>query len=73
MQKGRFREMNEKTSDHKYCCDDLKHHIEHKCSQHPQDECPDKILNQYASGIGIPVHDGSYISISYCPFCGAKL
>jgi hypothetical protein len=38
-------------------------------------ECPEMTIVKTSQGYGIPVRDGgsSYISISYCPWCGIRL
>jgi hypothetical protein len=61
-----------------HCCEDMKRNVEYTCDQHPnRSDCPDCLIEylprfrQY----GILVHDGgsSMVTISYCPWCGAKL
>ena len=50
----------------------------YRCEKHPAPfDCPDSLI-YYASRFdeyGIIVHDGgsSYVSIDFCPFCGARL
>ncbi|MAE93561.1 MAG: hypothetical protein CL910_02770 [Deltaproteobacteria bacterium] len=47
------------------------------CEQHDSPfECPDALLYRSSTGqIGILIHDGgsSWMSIEYCPWCGAQL
>ena len=59
----------------KYCCDDLKYHLNNKCDVHDNEfDCCDHLL--YYSPVydeyGIIIHDGgsSYMQINFCPFCG---
>ena len=61
-----------------YCCDQMKYFAQYRCDIHKNPfECPDHIIcvNEKNNTYGIIVHDGgeSYISISYCPWCGKKL
>lgn len=56
------------------CCEDMKEHLEYTCDEHG-DECPDKIIKETSTGLGIPIHDGgsSYIEVKYCPWCGTEV
>ena len=61
----------------KYCCNDLRYHLEHKCEVHDDVfDCLDHLFyySRTFDEYGIIIHDGgsSYISIQYCPFCGTK-
>jgi hypothetical protein len=57
------------------CCEMLDIQLDVECQAHGKD-CPDVVVRELPDGcIGLPIHDGgsSYITINYCPFCGAKL
>lgn len=60
------------------CCISFEQNALNKCSQHGYN-CPDLIIKGYrtfdGSGTwGLPHPDGlSYLKISWCPFCPAKL
>lgn len=61
-----------------YCCDDFEEYIDRTCGANDECtvyDCPDCILMSTRSGYGIPVHDGgtSFVSIQFCPWCGADL
>jgi hypothetical protein len=68
----------EKNKNQKYCCVQMNNYIKHQCQTHASPfECPDNII-YYSSMFreyGIIIHDGgqSYITITYCPWCGKKL
>ena len=51
--------------------------LAHRCDQHPDvHECPDVIVYQSDSGdFRIPIRDGgtSFLTITYCPWCGSPL
>jgi hypothetical protein len=63
------------------CCEMMKVESERVCPTcRPPSRCPDKIMTVRdgptgGHEYGIPIHDGggSYITIDYCPWCGAKL
>ena len=58
-----------------YCCVTMQRHLTNVCRQHGL-ACPDNQIRWYPkhSRYGIACPDGlSYLSISYCPWCGAKL
>lgn len=62
----------------KYCCQRFQETIEHKCQEHDNPfDCPDCLIYFLSKNkeFGLIVHDGgtSFITISYCPFCGEKL
>ena len=63
----------------KYCCNDMRRNVEHRCSRHKGNiwDCPDNLIcyNDVFDEYGIIIHDGgsSYITINYCPFCGKEL
>lgn len=59
----------------KYCCNDLKYHLEHQCEIHDSVfDCCDHLFfyNRVYDEYGVILHDGgsSYIVIRFCPFCG---
>ena len=65
-----------------HCCDALKTHVEHRCPVHPNPlDCPDNVVIYVPrfDEFGLPVRDGenasahSYITITRCPWYGAKL
>jgi hypothetical protein len=62
----------------KHCCNDMTDRVNYVCHQHEDPfDCPDNLIF-YSSKFdeyGIIVHDGgsSFIEISFCPWCGAKL
>ena len=61
-----------------YCCSSMMYHSKFKCDIHKDPfDCPDKIIfeSNENKDIGIIIHDGgsSYISISFCPWCGKKI
>ena len=63
-------------TDPELCCEMLKEQLKHSCVQHPNPyDCPDSVILKTKRGWGLPIHDGShsYISITYCPFCGKRL
>ncbi|OYX43629.1 MAG: hypothetical protein B7Z02_08825 [Rhodobacterales bacterium 32-67-9] len=50
--------------------------LDRTCAQHPDRfDCPDALIVKTETGYGLIVHDGgrSYISIGFCPWCGASL
>jgi hypothetical protein len=51
--------------------------LDHRCEQHPDPfDCPDQLVYRTAAGdFGLIVHDGgsSFITISFCPWCGSAL
>ena len=57
----------------KFCCDQMKTQVEHKCEKHKR--CPDQIMIKTNNGFGIPIQDGgdSYMSVNYCPWCSCKI
>jgi len=61
-----------------YCCDDMRRQLNRRCPDHPERAtCPDALVGRFgrARSIGLYVHDGgsSYVTIRYCPWCGAPL
>ncbi len=61
-----------------YCCERLGSAVEHRCEQHPDPfDCPDHLIwrSEDGSSLGLIVHDGggSYVQISYCPWCGSQV
>lgn len=62
----------------KHCCEMMSDNINLKCNQHDnQFDCPDSLIyySPKADEYGIIIHDGgsSFITITYCPWCGEKL
>ena len=62
----------------RHCCEDMRLALDFACDQHADPfECADGLVvyNEVFDEYGIPVHDGgaSYLLISHCPFCGARL
>jgi hypothetical protein len=52
--------------------------INYRCDQHPDPyECPDNLITYSLKfdEYGLTVHDGghSYVTILFCPWCGANL
>lgn len=59
-----------------YCCPQLEAHINIYCGIHTRDECPDKLIIEVGEcrfGLSIKDSGGSYILITYCPFCGNRV
>ena len=61
-----------------YCCKMMEQQLEQKCSVHSTPmECPDFLVHYSAKfdSYSLIIHDGggSTITISFCPWCGAKL
>ena len=64
------------TSEAAYCCDRMKHDLEHVCRHHPNRyDCPDDLVARVRGGYGLMIHDGSesVIEIAFCPWCGTSL
>ena len=61
----------------KYCCEWMKHFGEYECQQHDKFECPDNLIyySKQKRTFGIIIHDGgtSFMTISFCPWCGKEL
>jgi hypothetical protein len=62
----------------KHCCQQMESAVASKCQQHTDRwDCPDALIAYSArfDEYGIIIHDGgsSKITITYCPWCGAKL
>lgn len=61
-----------------HCCEAMTCQASWQCDAHPDRyDCPDALISfvvRYRE-YGLIVHDGgsSYIVISYCPWCGARL
>ena len=56
----------------------MRSNVENGCAQHPDRfECPDALVHysERRNCYGLIIHDGtnSVISITFCPWCGAKL
>ena len=61
-----------------HCCDEMAAALKFDCDQHADPfECADTVLvyHEPFEEYGVPIRDGgpSYLVISHCPFCGAKL
>jgi hypothetical protein len=60
-----------------HCCNRLADAVQFDCEMHSNPfECPDALVLRGSSGeYGLVVHDGgsSYVQISHCPWCGARL
>ena len=68
----------ESRMDHKHCCQTMQDHVEHQCDQHADPfDCPDHLIcySPQFDEYGIIIHDGgsSYITVKFCPWCGARL
>jgi hypothetical protein len=62
----------------KHCCELMEYHLNQKYDIHDNPfDCPDNLVFYYLKydEYGIIVHDGgqSYVTISYCPWCGKEL
>lgn len=62
----------------RHCCSEMAAALAYDCDQHADPfDCPDTVLvfHELFSEYGLPIRDGgqSYLVISNCPFCGAKL
>lgn len=60
------------------CCGEMAASLAHDCDQHADPfDCPDTVLiyNEPFDEYGIPIRDGgmSYLVVSHCPWCGARL
>jgi len=54
----------------------MKFDLEQICPQHgSRFDCPDALIAEANGGFGLIVHDGgqSFITISFCPWCGTKV
>jgi hypothetical protein len=61
-----------------HCCNMMQDNVLYRCNQHPNPfDCPDNLIYYDAEErkYGLIVHDGgeSFLTIEYCPWCGAKL
>jgi len=61
-----------------HCCERMTEQVEHKCDACDGSfACPDALIyyDLRFDEYGIIVHDGamSYVTIAFCPFCGARL
>lgn len=59
-----------------FCCDWLRTEATRECPDHPdRTECAGTVIHRYPDGWGIPIHDGgtSYVTVRFCPSCGAPL
>ena len=62
----------------KHCCAEMTSALVFDCDQHADPfDCADTVLvyNEPFGEYGIPIRDGgaSYLIVSHCPWCGAKL
>jgi hypothetical protein len=62
----------------KHCCEMMQGNVENECDMHPdRGDCPDCLVDYWekSNSYVLMIHDGggSGITISYCPWCGAKL
>jgi hypothetical protein len=62
----------------RHCCADMGDALDHGCEMHADPfDCPDTVLvyNEPFGEYGLPIRDGgmSYLVISHCPWCGARL
>lgn len=60
----------------KSCCEQMRTEATRICAMHPnRADCPDCIIVKSGCEFGIAVHDGgsSWITISFCPWCGSSL
>jgi hypothetical protein len=62
----------------KHCCERMNEIISFQCEMHSHPfECPDHLIHYSAKSneYGLVIHDGgsSYVSISFCPWCGDRL
>lgn len=61
-----------------YCCAPMKEQMNWSCDIHAEPfDCADSII-YYSKSLGeygLLIHDGgsSFLTISFCPFCGTKL
>jgi len=61
-----------------FCCNKMQKSVTYKCDHdHDKWECGDQILHygEVFDEYGLIIHDGgaTFVSISYCPWCGKKL
>lgn len=61
-----------------FCCAEMAAALAHDCTQHADPfDCPDTVLvhNPLFEEYGMPIRDGgmSYLVVSHCPWCGARL
>ena len=56
----------------KICCVTLEAILNQECKEHGE-SCPDKVIRKFDGCYGLPLADGSYFVIYFCPFCSAKL
>lgn len=61
-----------------HCCEEMRKRVEYVCEEHRSSfECPDSLIyfSKSFEEYGLIIHDGgnSFITISFCPFCGTKL
>jgi hypothetical protein len=58
-------------------CDRMRDQLDWTCDQHTDPaECPDALIGYFGKSktLGLFIHDGgsSFITIHYCPWCGAR-
>lgn len=61
-----------------HCCDDMQEQVDSSCTQcDSRFDCPDCLIHYLPRfrEYGIMVHDGgtSFVTISFCPWCGHEL
>ena len=61
-----------------HCCTEMQAALVNDCDQHADPfACPDMVLcySPQFDEYGLIIHDGgpSYLTITHCPFCGARL
>lgn len=59
-----------------HCCDRMDDDLNLKCDlHHERYDCPDALVRFGKNGYGLLIHNGgtSFITINFCPWCGAKL
>jgi hypothetical protein len=63
---------------HCHCCDLIAERLQYVCPDHKDPfDCPDSLVyfSPEFREYGLIIHDGghSYVTIQYCPWCGARL
>ena len=73
---GALRGHNRQVTEH--CCEEMAYHLDWQCDMHSNEyECADALVTFIPKfgEYGLIIHDGgdSYVVISHCPWCGARL
>ena len=73
---GALRGHNRQVTEH--CCEAMAYHLDWQCDMHSNEyECADALVTFIPKfgEYGLIIHDGgdSYVVISHCPWCGARL